>query len=260
MEKIALMEANKPDSFPVGGIDAMLVHLLEKFNSEQFDLLAVNLQQILHSHFRRIGLFHKALITRSFVQDYDYEVDDTYRACTFGRWYYSQSAPEIEENTEFVELGKIHEDLHAAMKNLLEKVRNNSSIAAEDYEHFLKTYNLFTDRLSELIQEINFAQYQFDPLTKLLNRRAFKRILEYEFNLMQRNKRRCAVAMVDIDRFKRINDSYGHAAGDTVLEGLADLFLLQLRRYDTVGRFGGEEFIFCLPNTALFLRRKSWSA
>ena len=256
MEKIALMEANKPDSFPVGGIDAMLVHLLEKFNSEQFDLLAVNLQQILHSHFRRIGLFHKALITRSFVQDYDYEVDDTYRACTFGRWYYSQSAPEIEENTEFVELGKIHEDLHAAMKNLLEKVRNNSSIAAEDYEHFLKTYNLFTDRLSELIQEINFAQYQFDPLTKLLNRRAFKRILEYEFNLMQRNKRRCAVAMVDIDRFKRINDSYGHAAGDTVLEGLADLFLLQLRRYDTVGRFGGEEFIFCLPNTALSSAKK----
>jgi diguanylate cyclase len=234
----------------------MLVQLLEKFNSEQFDLLAVNLQQILHSHFRRIGLFHKALITRSLLQDYDYEVGDTHRTCTFGRWYYSQAAPEIEENKEFVELGKNHEDLHDVMRDLLKKVRNDVPINADDYERFLKTYNPFTDRLSELIQEINFAQYQFDPLTKLLNRRAFKKILEYEFNLLQRNNRRCTVAFVDIDRFKLINDTYGHAAGDAVLKGLADLFLKQLRGYDTVGRFGGEEFIFCLPNTALTSAKK----
>ncbi|OGW33108.1 MAG: hypothetical protein A2X58_13345 [Nitrospirae bacterium GWC2_56_14] len=229
----------------------MLVQLLEKFNAEQFDLLAANLQLILYSHFRRIGQFHKALITRLLLQDYDYEEDNVHRTCTFGQWYYSQAAPEIEENKEFVELGKIHEDLHAVMRYLLRKARNDGPIAADDYERFLKTYNLFTDKLSDLIQEINFAQYQFDPLTKLLNRRAFKKILEYEFNMLQRNKRHCTVAMVDIDLFKNINDTYGHASGDAVLKGLADLFLKQLRRYDTVGRFGGEEFIFCLPNTAL---------
>ena len=234
----------------------MLVQLLEKFNSEQFDLLAVNLQRILYSHFRRIGLFHKALITRSLLQDYDYEEDDTHRVCTFGEWYYSQAAPEIEENKEFIQLGKIHEDLHVAMRDLLRKARNDGPIAPDDYERFLKTYNLFTDRLSELIQEINFAQYQFDPLTKLLNRRAFRKILEYEFNILQRNKRRCTIAMVDIDLFKNINDTYGHSEGDAVLKGLADLFLKQLRGYDTVGRFGGEEFIFCLPNTALSSAKK----
>ena len=234
----------------------MLVRLLEKFNSEQFDLLAGNLQQILYSHFRRIGLFHKALITRSLFPDYDYEEDDTHRACTFGQWYCSQTAPEIEENKEFIELGKIHEDLHVAMRDLLRKARNNGPITVADYERFLGTYNLFTDKLSEIIQEINFAQYQFDPLTKLLNRRAFKKILEYEFNLLQRNKRRCTVAMVDIDRFKNINDTYGHAGGDDVLKSLADLFLKQLRGYDTVGRFGGEEFLFCLPNTALSSAKK----
>ncbi len=165
----------------------MLAQLLEKFNSEQFDLLAVNLQRILYSHFRRIGQFHKALITRSFSQDY--EEDDTHRTCTFGQWYYSQAAPEIEENKEFIELGKIHEDLHAAMRDLLRKARNDAPLTSDDYERFLKTYNFFTDKLAELITEINFAQYQFDPLTKLLNRRAFK-ILEYELSLLQRNKRR----------------------------------------------------------------------
>jgi diguanylate cyclase len=196
------------------------------------------------------------LITISPPQNYDYEEDDTHRACTFGRWYYSQSAPEIKENKEFIGLGEIHEELHAAMMDSLRKVRNDIPITADDYERFLKTYNLFTDRLSALIQEINFAQYQFDPLTKLLNRRAFKKILEYEFNLLKRNKRRCTVAMVDIDHFKLINDTHGHAGGDAVLKGLADLFLKQLRGCDTVGRFGGEEFIFCLPNTALSSAKK----
>jgi len=164
----------------------MLVRLLEKFNSEMFDLLPVNLQRILYSHFRSIGQFHKALITRALLQDYDYGKDDTHRACTFGQRYYSQAAPEIEENKEFIELGKIHEDLHAAMRDLLRKTRNDGPITADDYDRFLKTYNLFTDKLSELITEINFDQYQFDPLTKLLNRRAFEKILEYEFNLLQK--------------------------------------------------------------------------
>ncbi len=234
----------------------MLTQLLEKFNSEQFDLMAVNLQRILYNHFRRTGQFHKALITRALFQDYDYEKVDIHRVCTFGQWYYSQTAPAIKQNKEFVELGKIHEDLHDAMRDLLLKARSGSSISADDYDLFLKTHNLFNDKLTELINEINFAQFQFDPLTKLLNRRAFRKIVEYESNMLQRNKRPCTVAMTDIDHFKKINDTYGHANGDIVLKSLADFFLKRLRGYDTVSRFGGEEFLFCLPNTTLSAARK----
>ncbi len=64
---------------------AMLVQLLEKFNSEQFDSMAVNLQRILYNHFRRIGQFHKALITRALSEDYDYEEDVNHQTCTFGQ-------------------------------------------------------------------------------------------------------------------------------------------------------------------------------
>ncbi len=235
----------------------MLVHLLEKFDSEQFDSLAVNLQGILYGHFRRIGQFHKALVTRSPVQDYDYEENDSSRVCNFGQWQNSQAAPEIRQNKEFIELGNIHEDLHAAMRDLLRKAWNDGPVTAADYDIFLKTYNSFTDKLTGLINDINFAQYQFDPLTNLLNRRAFRKILEYEFSLLQRNKRRCTVAMADIDYFKNINDAYGHPSGDAVLKSLADLFLKQLRGYDTVGRHGGEEFIFCLPGTALVTAKRT---
>jgi diguanylate cyclase len=234
----------------------MLVQLLEKFNTEQFDLMAIDLQRILHSHYRRIGQFHKALITRSLLEDYDYEKDNVHRTCMFGQWYYSQTAPEIKQNEEFVELGRVHEAFHAGMRTLLRKTRTDGLISTDEYDLFLAAYNLFTDKLADLINERNFAQYQFDPLTKLLNRRAFNKILEYEFNLLQRNKRPCTIAMTDIDHFKNINDTYGHSSGDIVLKSIAGLFLKQLRGYDTVGRFGGEEFIFCLPNTSLVSAKK----
>jgi diguanylate cyclase len=234
----------------------MLVQLLEKFNSEQFDSMAINLQRILYNHFRRIGQFHKALITRTLREDYDYEEDVNPYACTFGQWYYSQTAPELTKNKDFIALGKSHEDLHKKMRDLLNQARDRSSITADRYDLFLKTYNLFTDKLMELINNTSFGQFQFDPLTNLLNRRAFKKIMEYEFNLLQRNKRSCSIAMADIDHFKKINDKYGHVGGDIVLKSIAEYFLKKMRKYDTVARFGGEEFVFCLPNTTLVSAKK----
>ena len=56
--------------------------------------------------------------------------------------------------------------------------------------------------------------------------------------------------MVDVDKFKRVNDTYGHLVGDTVIKAIADTIQVTLRDYDTLGRFGGEEFIAILPSTS----------
>ena len=84
----------------------MLVQLLEKFGSEQFELMAGHLQGILYGHFRRIGQFNKALLTGSPFEVDDHE-EDSHRNCTFGQWYYAQKAPELTRNKEFIALGKI---------------------------------------------------------------------------------------------------------------------------------------------------------
>lgn len=72
----------------------MLARLLEQFCYEDFDILAGKLQEILHNHFRRMGIFNKFLITRFLSEEYDYEERQIHRRCTFGRWYYSQSKKE----------------------------------------------------------------------------------------------------------------------------------------------------------------------
>jgi diguanylate cyclase (GGDEF)-like protein/PAS domain S-box-containing protein len=96
-----------------------------------------------------------------------------------------------------------------------------------------------------------------DTLTGIPNRRAFLRSLKSECDaaaargLSASNSKSPCLAFIDIDHFKRINDEHGHAVGDAVLFGLADCLAENMRRLDSVGRLGGEEFVVCMPAVAL---------
>lgn len=88
-----------------------------------------------------------------------------------------------------------------------------------------------------------------DPLTGLMNRRHFLRAAATELERGRRYQRPLAIGMADLDHFKRLNDSHGHAAGDAVLRAVAALFLECLRGSDLVCRYGGEEFAFLFPES-----------
>ena len=88
-----------------------------------------------------------------------------------------------------------------------------------------------------------------DGLTGLLNHTTIRETLAQEINRAGRNDQPLAVAMLDIDQFKDVNDTYGHATGDKVLRSLAQMLALRLRRTDLIGRYGGEEFLILFPNT-----------
>ena len=88
-----------------------------------------------------------------------------------------------------------------------------------------------------------------DPLTGLFNRRGFIEAADAEVNRVFRSGREFTLVMADIDNFKQFNDRYGHAFGDHVLERVADMLSHRVRDVDRVGRWGGEEFIFLLPET-----------
>ncbi len=90
-----------------------------------------------------------------------------------------------------------------------------------------------------------------DSLTNLLNRAALLERLDEELARAARTGNPVSVIMIDLDHFKRVNDNYGHAAGDAVLRTAAILFKSVLRPYDVVGRIGGEEFLVVLPDCDL---------
>ncbi|MNL11542.1 putative diguanylate cyclase AdrA [compost metagenome] len=90
-----------------------------------------------------------------------------------------------------------------------------------------------------------------DSLTGLLNHGAWKDQLEVEFQRCQRQQQGAAIALIDIDHFKSINDTYGHVAGDIVLRQLSKILKQNLRATDVAGRYGGDEFCVILPDLPL---------
>lgn len=113
----------------------------------------------------------------------------------------------------------------------------------------------FLERISTSGQELNDELDRIhllsltDELTELPNRRSFMRRLEDEVGRVQRYGNGLPLVLIDIDGFKRINDQYGHAAGDKVLRLYAKNILSVFRHHDMVARYGGEEFAVLLPNT-----------
>jgi len=117
-----------------------------------------------------------------------------------------------------------------------------------------KQLQLDEQALQKQLDEINALQRQLsdqanrDALTGLYNRRYLDSTLERELARCQREGLPLSLMLIDLDHFKRINDTYGHQAGDEVLKQLADMLSAQARSADVVCRFGGEEFLLLLPN------------
>ncbi len=102
-------------------------------------------------------------------------------------------------------------------------------------------------RLFEEVKQLSIT----DPLTGLYNRRHFFEQAVREFARARRYERPLAAIMLDLDRFKRVNDTYGHAVGDQVLQAVARICRRELRQIDLLARYGGEEFVALLPESEL---------
>lgn len=90
-----------------------------------------------------------------------------------------------------------------------------------------------------------------DPLTGLYNRRYLQECLSKEINRARRKKHFVSIIMLDVDRFKRFNDIYGHSAGDLVLKEVSTYLVRQIRQYDIACRYGGEELVIVMPDTSI---------
>jgi diguanylate cyclase (GGDEF)-like protein len=117
----------------------------------------------------------------------------------------------------------------------------------EDAERTIKNKEIELNAVLAQAEEVSHV----DALTCLPNRRQVIKQLQNEVYRAERYQSKLSVSMVDIDHFKRINDSYGHTVGDQVLFQLANILHENIRNPDTVGRYGGEEFLVILPNTGL---------
>ena len=115
-------------------------------------------------------------------------------------------------------------------------------------------------RISELESEAKRLHHQLqdeqrlstlDALTNIPNRLAYEKRVAEELQRWQRFNQPTCIAVLDVDHFKRINDAYGHRAGDRVLRAVAECLASRIRGTDFIARYGGEEFVMILPGTKL---------
>jgi len=124
-------------------------------------------------------------------------------------------------------------------------------------EEIIKGFPISETNKMDVIKKINFMYSHTkhlsvtDPLTGLYNRRHFDNMIEREFLRAQRYSNDLSVAIIDVDFFKKVNDTYGHLCGDYVLKEVAYLTLQTFRKTDMVFRYGGEEILVILTETPL---------
>jgi len=151
------------------------------------------------------------------------------------------------------------------MRSVLERAVRGNNPLAPDMEKLVNHYAKLLRRFNKIVSISDSYQTQLrefnlrlelmartDPLTGMNNRGHFYELLTIELNRSRRHERVCSVLMLDLDHFKSLNDTYGHAAGDEALRSLPRVIQASgLRGSDFFGRIGGEEFAVALPETSL---------
>lgn len=139
--------------------------------------------------------------------------------------------------------------------DLIEAVSAGNLKSSEVITHV--NCNLCEQDVIEQIINQTQSQSRYDNLTGLLNRAAMLSTYGGLISALKRNNRPCALLLLDLDRFKSINDTLGHDAGDKVLKGFSDILKIVFRESDIIGRWGGEEFLVLMPETDLCQAREA---
>lgn len=201
-----------------------------------------------HSHWLKV--LHRTLISDSEPNQDDFS-PNAHHKCPFSQWYDHVTDPGLKELPQYDDVGALHKEVHTKARQLLQLNRDKKRISAEEYDTFIDIAHKFRVAVQNLQFAIMSEVCAVDHLTGVWNRYAMHYKLSHEFERSCRTSNPCAVALLDFDHFKQINDAHGHVAGDTVLKTALHFFSSRMRKYDEIFRYGGEEFLFMFPETNL---------
>lgn len=157
--------------------------------------------------------------------------------------------------SEAADLNSLRSGISSQLGQILDAIAQREQLSVTESEinnlladlrHQIRSLEEETEQYRSQLAEQR-QQLLIDPLTQLPNRSALDERLEIEFARFARYRNPLSLAIIDVDLFKRINDNYGHSAGDKTLHVLGQLFAKSFRRSDFVARYGGEEFVVLLP-------------
>lgn len=221
---------------------------LTNITREELQNLLTQLEQALYNHVQ----WHNTLV-RTFVCKLPVDKHNispkAHKECLFGQWYYNNSPKKLQDHPGFLSMGEAHKHMHLLTTQLLLTFISGRPIETREYDAFSNAMDRLRLELASLKHEVEISLYTRDPLTGAINRADMLPMLRELHEAIKRQSEVCSIAMMDLDLFKNVNDKFGHSAGDVVLSEVVQYITDNIRPYDKIYRYGGEEFLLSMQNT-----------
>jgi diguanylate cyclase len=223
---------------------------LNDVTRDELQGMIAQLKESLNNHQQWHGALIRTLMCKLPGDKHDTS-DAPHAECRFGQWYYRKAPEKLRTHPGFIALGEEHQRLHHMARLLLIAADTGNAIAPLDYDNFANALDRRRLEIFAVERELENSLFNHDALTGAITRCGILPTLREQQELVKRHAQLCYIAMMDLDNFKAVNDTHGHAAGDKVLAESVRYLIKHLRPYDKVFRYGGEEFLLCMPYTEL---------
>ena len=223
-------------------------HSDSQWNDDAARSHILSLEDGLSEHSKCLKDWHRSLLCGLPVSDV-YLLKDGYLKCEFGKWYLNQTSTYLSNNEDFLSINKTHREMHDLARVLALKSKLEDTITKEDYDLLSEKEQQLTWLLLKLKDKVHESMSKIDYLTGVPTRQPFFQTLSKEHARALRKGEPCVIALIDLDNLKDVNDTYGHLSGDKVLKDAAQCLIHNLRKYDSICRYGGDEFLICIPQT-----------
>jgi diguanylate cyclase (GGDEF)-like protein len=169
-----------------------------------------------------------------------------HQRCAFGRWFYSSANAQLRALPTFTKIGKLHQAMHDSARTLCAHSQEQQAALVEDYDRFLGDLAEFKGELLGLRERVSFTLQNIDPLTGALKHGKLLPDLRREQKQMKESGTPYSLLLLDLD-LRDVNKIRGRALGDTILRTTIQKIREELPATDKVYRYGGAEFVICLP-------------
>ncbi|MCU0975143.1 MAG: diguanylate cyclase [Steroidobacteraceae bacterium] len=208
--------------------------------------LLEELQEVSESHERWQQQVGRVVLCRLPADPRDLR-EDSHLQCAFGRWYHQHPPSELRDHPAFAVMAAEHERVHRVAARVMRTSAAGAPVAPGDFDEYVAARERLMLELDSLRHEIDGFLGSRDALTGAHRRLDLLGELRQCLELSRRGIQSCCIAFMDLDRFKSVNDTQGHRVGDDVLAGAASFVMKHLRPFDKVFRYGGDEFLICMP-------------
>lgn len=222
--------------------------LINEVSRDELQGVIAQLKESVYNHQQWYNALIRTFVCKLQADQHDIN-PEAHTGCRFGQWYYGKAPEKLHLHPGFIALGEEHKRMHHLARLLLIATDAGSIITTLDYDNFANALERLRLEISALERELEDTLFNHDSLTGAITRFGILPMLRDQQELVKRHVQLCYIAMMDLDNFKAINDLHGHQAGDRVLTEVVRYLLKHLRPYDKVFRYGGEEFLLCMPYT-----------